>query len=681
VSEYYVWAESILAGKWLWDKLPLHAPLYPFMLATILSVTGKAYFAARALQLAIGICSMLFVSLAARKRFGDHVALCVAFVWSLYFPLIYYESQFYAESLQVLLHSAVLAWLIGRPPRRGWEFAGIGLLLGLSIITHPKALLAAAMIISYLAWRAWADRPALASLTLPLIAAAAAILPIVPVSVHNSRLAGEFILVQRNEGLNFYIGNNPNADGTPNVRIGPDWDALKTMPRLKAGKRSEGDRRRFYYAESFAFMRDQPIRFAGLIGRKLLLTLNTRDITGSAPPAALQPHLWLVRTIHIWFGLAIGLAAVGTMRYGRQCTPALLMIAACTIGSVVFTVSGRYRLEMMPAVLLLAGLGLSALLRTRWSAATRREWLPAVAIAAAAVAVSWLPVTPARDNSPAEGAILRAQALRFKGRPADAIVELQSAVSLQPTLARPHYLLALAKLEARDDEGVDPLFGRAIELAPAWTEALIDYAEYLNARGRYEEARSIAERGIRLDPEHPDLRMQNARALHELGRVRQAIAEYAIGHPMRQSAADYCFFYSSSLARAGDFAGAIRVLRPAAAANPQATALHLRLARLLAAAPDAEIRNPPEASALAQRAIESARASSSPPTAEMFDVLAIALAANGEFARAVEQAGRAVQLAESSGQVEAARVIRGRKSLYENGRAYVEPRPPPVRED
>ena len=59
------------------------------------------------------------------------------------------------------------------------------------------------------------------------------------------------------------------------------------------------------------------------------------------------------------------------------------------------------------------------------------------------------------------------------------------------------------------------------------------------------------------------------------------------------------------------------------------------------------------------------------------DTLAVAYAAAGRFAEAIETAKRAIGLAESSDQTGLAEQIRGRLRLYQAGEPYYQPRPSP----
>jgi Flp pilus assembly protein TadD len=121
-----------------------------------------------------------------------------------------------------------------------------------------------------------------------------------------------------------------------------------------------------------------------------------------------------------------------------------------------------------------------------------------------------------------------------------------------------------------------------------------------------------------------------------------------------------------SLAYEGRYAEAIEAARAGvrnAASNVRIT---LELARLLAAAPDAEARDGFEAVMWAEVVARTTKYE----RAEALDVLAMAYAEQGRFGEAVRTARAAVARAEEQGLYDMAEQIRSRLILYQDGQAY-----------
>ncbi|MCK7467852.1 MAG: hypothetical protein MZU91_06840 [Desulfosudis oleivorans] len=111
---------------------------------------------------------------------------------------------------------------------------------------------------------------------------AAALLPAAPVVLIDRARSGEWFLLQTNGGLNFYIGNGPESDGTPWARPGGDWDELLSRP-ARAGVESDAAQDRWFARAALSAAADDPGRFVRLLGRKA--------VPQPEPPRGLRHHL------------------------------------------------------------------------------------------------------------------------------------------------------------------------------------------------------------------------------------------------------------------------------------------------------------------------------------------------------------------------------------------------------
>jgi tetratricopeptide (TPR) repeat protein len=86
-------------------------------------------------------------------------------------------------------------------------------------------------------------------------------------------------------------------------------------------------------------------------------------------------------------------------------------------------------------------------------------------------------------------------------RPREALAELDEAVRLAPTLADPYYARGTVRAKLGDLHGALADMKLAVERAPVPTRELKQMWEILDALGRREEARKVAQRGFALDPQ------------------------------------------------------------------------------------------------------------------------------------------------------------------------------------
>jgi Flp pilus assembly protein TadD len=126
---------------------------------------------------------------------------------------------------------------------------------------------------------------------------------------------------------------------------------------------------------------------------------------------------------------------------------------------------------------------------------------------------------------------------------------------------------------------------------------------------------------------------------------------------------------ATKLCRQGDFASAIASYQRALHSHPDSPDLINNLAWLLAACPDASVRNGPEAAALAERACQLTR------YRETFFIgtLGAAYAEAGRFDDAIWMAQKACALAEKSGEQDLLKRNQELLALYRSHQPYHEP--------
>ncbi len=91
-------------------------------------------------------------------------------------------------------------------------------------------------------------------------------LMVAPVSLHNYRADGNLVLIASNDGLNFYMGNNPDSDGMTTAVVGMRGDQRGgTEDQLRMGREDLGDPEaspgavsRSWYRKGFRFIAESP---------------------------------------------------------------------------------------------------------------------------------------------------------------------------------------------------------------------------------------------------------------------------------------------------------------------------------------------------------------------------------------------------------------------------------------
>ena len=535
VSEYLSWARQILAGKLIWDKVNIHAPAYPWYLAALYWVCGGNLFGVRFLQLALGLLAMVPLFFTLRRLSPKSGLLCFAphgylLLAAIYPPLWFYEGETVSEALLIPLVTLSL-WAIyaadraGMAPGAWWWRALAGILCGLAVVTHPLAIFFAALeggLLLALSFRR--RRYRLKPLLLQAVIFAAGImLSVVPVSAYNTYLHGSPVLVQKNSGYNFYLGNNPESTGGCYIWPGPKWDMVHNAAAEEAKKQGISPDA-WFYRQSFQFMREQPLAWLTLELKKALYAWNWRELAAGPDLPALKYFTPLQQCGRYSFGVVAVLALTG-IAFGLRCREAwwrnrhLLLLLLATWGGLTLTVvSGRYRVMFIAPLLYFAAIGALWLVRRPWHPTSILFLLAGVLIVfiptplvydkdeqAQAYTIAGEAYLAAGDRGNAEKFLLLAQRqlanwsrsynilgkMYEKEDPARAEQYFRKAVAVEPQNPYGHMNIGNLLSQRGQPGAAEPYFNRALEIAPDDPQVLYNVGYFRLRQKRVAEAEKL----------------------------------------------------------------------------------------------------------------------------------------------------------------------------------------------
>ena len=235
-ARYWSWAERIAAGDWRGMGVFYQAPLYPYVLAVVRDVFGPSLTAVYLVQATLSWVGCALLCLAGRRLFSPWAGIAAGLMAALYAPSVFFDGVLQKEALAVFLMS-VLIWLIAvsMADRRPGLGGAMGLVLVLLALLRENTLLLAPLLPVWMWTRARggrASRPWLGPAC--FIVGMAAVL--LPVGVRNLVVGGEFALTTSQLGSNFYLGNNPNADGSYVRATARAWrPGVRAARRHRAG--------------------------------------------------------------------------------------------------------------------------------------------------------------------------------------------------------------------------------------------------------------------------------------------------------------------------------------------------------------------------------------------------------------------------------------------------------------
>lgn len=219
--------------------------------------------------------------------------------------------------------------------------------------------------------------------------------------------------------------------------------------------------------------------------------------------------------------------------------------------------------------------------------------------------------------------------LYMTGDPAGAMTELQEAVRLSPDLAKAHYSIGVLEQEAGRDPAAIAAFTAALQAEPANVEA----------------------------------RLARADALRRTGRVEAALPDYASVLQQDPGASQASFGYAMGLVRLGRYAEARDRLARAASAFPDQPGIAHARARLLAAAPEASVRDGVRALSILDELLKTQAM-----TLAVAETMAMTMAELGRFDEAMEWQQGAMASAREAGRPDLAERLTPNLRLYEQRR-------------
>jgi tetratricopeptide (TPR) repeat protein len=184
------------------------------------------------------------------------------------------------------------------------------------------------------------------------------------------------------------------------------------------------------------------------------------------------------------------------------------------------------------------------------------------------------------------------------GNWAAAADHFRRVIALEPDHVSAHVNLAVALHRVGDSEGALAEAIRALEISP--TEARAQYVRgaILAEGGRDAEAIRVYMEAIRVNPDFVEAHLNLALLLRRNGRLQEALARYAAALSLQPALAEAQFGSGNVMARLGRFREARDRFSEGMAAHPDDARFAHALARVLASAPDATVRDGRRALAL-----------------------------------------------------------------------------------
>lgn len=366
---YWDWSAALLRSGF-WDARPYFlSPLYPCLLAIVRSISGDSVRGVATVQAVFDAASVVLLADAVRRATTHHIGAAVGLLLCFYEMTTYFTGLVLLEPWLLFLE-ALLVWMASAGlHRRLAGLAAMGGAIGLMSVGRATNLALCAPAALLLAeWRANRLRAVFAL-------GVAVACPVLAATAHNRVVGGEWTPITYSGGMNFYIGNNEHASGSwvpvapsdlrsPEANVaGKSLDGTDEIRRALGREVSAGESSKYWSGLAWSFIRDHPGRALRLTAQKIGMIWSWREYPQVENVEVFRRVAGPIGLPGLGTFAFLGTIALGGMwwawRSGVAARFALGYALALTVATAPFFVVDRFRVHLLPGVVVLAGIAIN----------------------------------------------------------------------------------------------------------------------------------------------------------------------------------------------------------------------------------------------------------------------------------------------------------------------------------
>ncbi len=351
-----------------WDEAH-SSPVYPYLMggAFLLFDGPRAVTAVKLLQAFLGTGTVLLVYAVGRRAFDRRTALAAAAAAAVYPALVAFTHYIYAETIYTFLLMLVATILIGgRPSPSARRVFLAGLVAGAATLTR-SVFLATVPFLAAWVFITGVDRRRDGMKRVAILLAGILVV-IAPWTVRNALRYDGFLLIDSNTGNVLYKNLNVLRQENHDIGMGTRWreDAagwrgkIPLRPRVEIENipcRNAAEVKRallFVGRHPVIYIRNCAVRAAELVNPTSFLVKAIRRGYYPDLPPVVGEVLVILSLLLTMTVLLAGFAGILTAPRSTAVLLAILLIAANLLLGVLVVSMSRYRLPIMPLMLLFA---------------------------------------------------------------------------------------------------------------------------------------------------------------------------------------------------------------------------------------------------------------------------------------------------------------------------------------
>jgi tetratricopeptide (TPR) repeat protein len=537
---YYLWARNIASGD-VWGRAAfLKWPFYAYLLASWIKLFGNNIPLFYIFQFFSGILNCILVYLIARELFNRTAAFVAAMLCVFYGLFIFFESLLIYTTISLLLNSVLfLYFLYLQKNATNRNLFWGGLLVGIATGFQGNSMVFGIPAAAWVLYNSGLKRGKAVKGSLAF--AAGFIIIAGGITLRNYLVEKDFVPIAGNTGINFYLGNNPEADGLYSSNIfSPRQEAMfvesKIMAKAALGKKEikTSEVSAFWFHKAFDFIRSNPRAYAGLLVKRLAFLFSPREFVHDHEYRFIAGKIRIFKVMLPDLRFILPLVFLGivlALKIFRRAALLYILLGAFSLSIMAFFVASRYRIVMVPFLFIFAGYAVFCV----WEAVKGRAAFRLAAYFAFLIAFFILSNIPLftkgkatyMRKTPKDFVSHFSQAVAYEnaGEYGRAIGELHAADRMSPN--NPHIIFAYGSVFFHSGNVIaaEDKFKEAIKLNPLYVDAYYNLGLIYNRQARFTEAKNVLEKGVSLDPDDASLHFELAKAYKASGNVGEAKKE------------------------------------------------------------------------------------------------------------------------------------------------------------
>jgi len=534
---YYQRANDIISGDIFNSKAFLKWPLYAYLLAFLFKISANNASLIYALQFLLGATTCVLLYFIARKLFNETIGFIAALLCSWYGLFIFYEGLLIYTSLSLFLNALLfLSVLKIRDNPNVKNLFWLGIFLGICTITQGSIILFGILAILWIIWKNAQGFKKGISYFLCFGLGLALVLGVLV--LRSYVVDRDPVLLTGNTGLNFYIGNSAEADGTlvwPRY-LSPTAEGMlrdaKVIARINSSKELKpSEVSRFWLKKATEFIKKNPDAYLKLLIKKIKYIFMTQELVYEPEYYFIRDKIRVFKIMFMDLQFILPFAFLGillNLKNFKKILMLYLAFLAMAFSMILFFVQAKFRVMLVPYLMIFAASGVFAL-----GEAIRKKRFLQLGFLFLGLSLFFVLLNKGQsdkhliknaESNVAEFRYHFAQAIAYE-KTLDyqaALRELNSANKIQPNNHNIIYSFGVIYYYLNRFDEAEGKFKEAMAISPFFVDAYYNLGFLYNQRQRFDKAIEVLKKAAFLDPDDTAVTFELARAYQAKGMRKEA---------------------------------------------------------------------------------------------------------------------------------------------------------------